>query len=182
MNVALNYLPEIAGAWRAAVRTSVIFVALALAACGGGSGSSTNTDSTASCDPANPGTFDQCGTVIVGFTDADGDFLNYTVDVLSLQLEADDGRVVETLPRTPSREAIWMALISTVGNNSRAATTCPASWYAMCSRVSFIVAPFLFSGGDRRAEATTQLWRTPSVDATGSERIWWKATPALTRY
>ncbi len=99
MNVTLNYLPGIAGAWRAAVRASGIFVALTLAACGGGSGSSTNTDPTASCDPANPSTFDQCGTVIVGFTDADGDFLNYTVDVLSLQLEAADGRVVETLPR-----------------------------------------------------------------------------------
>jgi hypothetical protein len=99
MNVALNDLPGIAGAWRAAVRTSGILVALTLAACGGGSGSSTNIDPTASCDPANSGTFDQCGTVIVGFTDADGDFLNYTVDVLSLQLEAADGRVVETLPR-----------------------------------------------------------------------------------
>ena len=35
----------------------------------------------------------------MAFTDADGDFLNYTVDVLSLTLETANGRVVETLPR-----------------------------------------------------------------------------------
>jgi hypothetical protein len=33
-------------------------------------------------------------------TDADGDFLNYTVDVLSLELETANGRIVETMPRT----------------------------------------------------------------------------------
>ncbi len=60
MNFALNYLPGIAGAWNAAARAAGIFVALTLAACGGGSGSSPNTDPTASCDPTNPSTFDQC--------------------------------------------------------------------------------------------------------------------------
>jgi hypothetical protein len=35
----------------------------------------------------------------VALTDADGDFLNYTVDVLSLKLETANGRVVETMPR-----------------------------------------------------------------------------------
>ncbi|MCH7833911.1 MAG: hypothetical protein IH911_02380, partial [Proteobacteria bacterium] len=98
MSFALNYIPGITGAWNATGRVAVIFVALILAACGG-SGSSANTAPTSSCDPNNPGTFDQCGTVIVAITDADGDFLNYTVDVLSLRLEAADGRVVETLPR-----------------------------------------------------------------------------------
>ncbi|MCH8116909.1 MAG: hypothetical protein IIA78_02190 [Proteobacteria bacterium] len=98
MSFALNYIPGMTGAWNATGRAAAIFVALILAACGG-SGSSANTAPTSSCDPNNPGTFDQCGTVIVAITDADGDFLNYTVDVLSLRLEAADGRVVETLPR-----------------------------------------------------------------------------------
>ncbi len=98
MSFALNNMPGMTGAWNATGRAAVIFVALILAACGG-SGSSANTDPTSICDPNNPGTFDQCGTVIVAITDADGDFLNYTVDVLSLRLEAADGRVVETLPR-----------------------------------------------------------------------------------
>jgi len=54
----------------------------------------------AECVPGDPATFAECGTVMVALTDADGDFLNYTVDVLSLKLETENGRIVETLPRT----------------------------------------------------------------------------------
>lgn len=80
-------------------------LATGLAACGGG-GSSAPPQSApdpiaaAECDPANPATHAECGTVLLGLTDADGDFLNYTVDVVSLSLETANGRVVETLPRT----------------------------------------------------------------------------------
>ncbi len=80
-----------------------LFVAtLMLAACGGGAGTTAldSPDPSASCDPADPATFDECGTVLVALTDADGDFLNYTVDVLSLELETANGRVIETLPRS----------------------------------------------------------------------------------
>ncbi len=71
-----------------------------LAACGGGgSSSSPATPVAATCDPANPATHDECGTLFVGLTDADGDFLNYTVDVVSLSLETANGRIIETLPR-----------------------------------------------------------------------------------
>jgi len=38
------------------------------------------------------------GEVVVGLTDARGDFATYTVDVLSLKLTRSDGTVVETLP------------------------------------------------------------------------------------
>ena len=48
----------------------------------------------------DPATLAECGTVLVALTDADGDFLNYTVDVLSLELETANGRIVETLPRS----------------------------------------------------------------------------------
>jgi len=70
-----------------------------LAACGGGAESS-NMVTAAECDPSDPNTIAECGTLLVVLTDADGDFLNYTVDVLSLTLETADGRIVETLPRT----------------------------------------------------------------------------------
>jgi len=40
------------------------------------------------------------GTVVIGLTDADGDFLTYAVDVLSLTLTRADGTVVETLPNS----------------------------------------------------------------------------------
>lgn len=80
----------------------LLTVALILTACGGGSGTTamSGPTPTADCDPNDPGTHAECGTVLVALTDADGDFLNYTVDVLSLTLETANGRVVETLPRS----------------------------------------------------------------------------------
>ena len=79
----------------------LLFAPLVLVACGGGGSSEATTPPpvAAACDPADPATHDQCGTVLIGLTDADGDFLNYTVDVVSLTLETANGRVVETLPR-----------------------------------------------------------------------------------
>jgi hypothetical protein len=42
------------------------------------------------------------GQVIIGLTDASGDFLTYTVDVLSLKLKKANGAEVETLPTNES--------------------------------------------------------------------------------
>lgn len=61
---------------------SFIF-ALNLTACGGGDSDATNTGS---------------GVVLVALTDAKGDFVTYTVDVLSVKLTHANGNVVETLP------------------------------------------------------------------------------------
>ena len=84
-----------------ASRAATLLAALVIAACSGGSGTTAvNAPDTASCDPTDPTTFDECGVVYVGLTDADGDFVNYTVDVVSLTLETADGRVIETLPNT----------------------------------------------------------------------------------
>ncbi len=85
-----------------ATRTATLLAALLLAACGGGASTTTadNPGTSASCDPNDPATIDECGTVYVGLTDDDGDFLNYTVNVVSLTLETANGRVVETLPRS----------------------------------------------------------------------------------
>ena len=54
-----------------------------LSGCGGG-GSSTTGDT---------------GSLVVGLTDAQGDFLSYAVDVKSIKLTHADGRVVEALPQ-----------------------------------------------------------------------------------
>ena len=40
------------------------------------------------------------GEIVIGLTDAEGDFVSYTVDVLSLTLTKANGAVVETLPLT----------------------------------------------------------------------------------
>ena len=104
MTVAYSSLPEWTGARKfTSCMTTLFMLAIlaTLAACGGGA--ETTTDDglvTAVCDPSDPSTFAECGTVMIALTDADGDFLNYTVDVLSLKLETADGRIIETLPRT----------------------------------------------------------------------------------
>lgn len=58
-------------------------LALNLTACGGGGGQAESGDS---------------GQVLVALTDAEGDFVTYTVDVLSIKLTHANGTEVETLP------------------------------------------------------------------------------------
>lgn len=61
-----------------------------LGGCGGsGSGSTATTGSGA-----------DTGEVLITLTDAEGDFVTYSVDVASITLEHADGRIVETLPNT----------------------------------------------------------------------------------
>ena len=66
--------------------------AAALTACGGGSGGSSLASS--GCGAVS------CSSAVVTITDAPGDFLSYTVNIVSLKLQRDDGTVVETLPAT----------------------------------------------------------------------------------
>ena len=78
-------------------------LSLGLAACGGGGNGPAELvppPVAAACIPADASTHGECGTVLLGLTDADGDFLNYTVDVVSLTLETANGRVIEALPRS----------------------------------------------------------------------------------
>jgi hypothetical protein len=81
---------------RAALRSSCIalLAAAGLAACGG-SGESPSASST----PPPPSTPDT-GTLLVSLTDADGDFVGYSVDVLSVSLQRRGGGTVEVLPGT----------------------------------------------------------------------------------
>ena len=85
MNMFLhNYLTKTRKSWRA-----TLFVVLSLVSAGmlGGCGSSSS-DSSGS------------GQVIVGLTDAPGDFLKYAVGVKSLTLTRADGAVVSVLPNS----------------------------------------------------------------------------------
>ena len=61
----------------------VLITSLGISACGGGGG-----------DTASPNK----GQVNISLTDAEGDFVSYTVDVLSLTLTKTNGAVVQTLP------------------------------------------------------------------------------------
>jgi hypothetical protein len=66
---------------------------LAVTGCGGGG-------SDGGAGPFTPSgcTSSSCGDVYLGLTDADGDFLTYTVDVQSLTLKKANGATVETIP------------------------------------------------------------------------------------
>jgi len=68
---------------------------LALSACGGGGGvigGGGDDPPQAACTSAT------CGEVVIALADADGDFLSYSVDVVSIELEKANGAIVETLP------------------------------------------------------------------------------------
>ncbi|MGH8204574.1 MAG: hypothetical protein ACREST_08185 [Steroidobacteraceae bacterium] len=73
---------------------------LALSACGDGGGALLTPGD--DDDDGNPPPADctgaDCGEVRIALTDADGDFLSYTVDVVSIRLEDADGGDVEVLP------------------------------------------------------------------------------------
>jgi len=78
---------------RALLVAPIAIALLTLAACGGGGGGDTQPPvANQACSAAT------CGTLFVGLTDTDGDFLNYSVDVVSLSLRKADGTVVQALP------------------------------------------------------------------------------------
>ena len=86
---------------------SITLFILSLTACGGGAGvdisdSAANDDPIAQSDSCvtsdDENQSDNCGTLFVSVTDADGDFLNYTVNVTGLELTRADGTQVSVLP------------------------------------------------------------------------------------
>ena len=96
--LSFNRAPQGARGFKAAIRAwlsaPIAALFLAMAGCGGGGGEAASApgNTPQGCDASS------CGTVYLGLTDADGDFLSYTVDVVSLTLTKANGAVVETLP------------------------------------------------------------------------------------
>ena len=142
-------------------RTASLLTALMLTACGGGASTTADTGPApvASCDPTNAATFDECGTVLIGFTDADGDFLNYTVDVLSLTLETANGRTVEVMPR---ETRINFTDYVDVAELVTAATLPPATYVAGTIRLDYTDAEiFVEESGLAKAAIVTDSTGTP---------------------
>lgn len=67
---------------------------ITVAGCGGGSSGGRASASTDAC--VNDA--DTCGQLVVGVTDAEGDFINYEVSVTGVKLERADGTTVDVLP------------------------------------------------------------------------------------
>ncbi len=80
------------GRWRWVFNFSIaslILLALSLSGCGGGGGGGSS---------SNGSTPTTNGEVVIGLTDAAGDFISYSVDIASITLTKASGAVVETLP------------------------------------------------------------------------------------
>jgi len=137
-----------------------MLIVLALSACGGGASTSNTVEPpvVAQCNPADPGTADECGTLIIGLTDADGDFLSYTVDVLSLILEKSDGAVIEVMPNATRVDfAQYVDLTEFIS----VATVPPGLYVAGTIRLDYTNAEVFVEDGDTAKE-------TIVVDADGN--------------
>ena len=101
-----------------------IFMAFILSACGGSSTGSTNSNLVPlSCTGTN------CGGAQLSLTDAQGDFLTYTVDVVSLKLNRIDGTTVETIPMSTKVDFATLVNLSEVIGNGQV----PAGNYSSAS-------------------------------------------------
>jgi hypothetical protein len=67
-----------------------LLIVLTLSGCGGGG--SSNPASVAASDA------EETGELVIGLTDAEGDFISYTVDVTAITMQRLDGAIVEALP------------------------------------------------------------------------------------
>ena len=131
---------------------ALLFAALLFSACGSSSGGSTQQPvaETATCDPADASTSAACGTVLVGITDADGDFVNYTVDITQLTLETANGRIVEVLPTsTRVNFTDYVDLTELV----TAASVPPATYVAGTISLDYSDAEVFVEAGDDSKEA-----------------------------
>lgn len=160
MNVSNNHLPRGVNNRTTWMSVALMLIVLALSACGGGASTSNTVEPpvVAQCNPADPGTADECGTLIIGLTDADGDFLSYTVDVLSLILEKSDGAVIEVMPNATRVDfAQYVDLTEFIS----VATVPPGFYVAGTIRLDYTNAEVFVEDGDTAKE-------TIVVDADGN--------------
>ena len=111
------------------------------------------------CVPSDPATADECGTLMLGLTDADGDFDSYTVDVVvASKLEKANGAVFEALPaRTRIDFTEYVDLTEFV----LAATVQPGVYVGGSITLDYTDAEVFVEVGDDSKEATV-------VDASGA--------------
>jgi hypothetical protein len=117
-----------------------------VAACSSSGSPSGDSITATTCVPTDPSTVDACSTVLVAVTDADGDFVSYIVDVLSITLTRADGGSVETLP---AHTRVDFAELSELSELLSAATLVPGDIVGGTIQLDYTNAEiFVESGGD----------------------------------
>lgn len=144
------------------ISMALTIMAVAITACGGGSGTtSAQTPASSVCVPGNPDAAENCGTLLIGLTDGDGDFLSYSVDVLSLTLEKANGTTVEVLPSATRIDfSNYVDLTEFIG----VAAVPPGTYVAGTIRLDYSDAEVFVADGDFAKEAVV-------VDSMGSPLV-----------
>ena len=128
--------------------SAIALAALTLVGCGGSGDSGGGTLTT----DANS------GTVLIGLTDADGDFVSYSVDVLSVTLKRRSGASIEALPATTR---IDFAQLTDLADLLAVATLAPGDIVGGTIRLDYSNAEVFVEVGDQVVAATV-------VDASGA--------------
>jgi hypothetical protein len=97
------------------------------------------------------------GTLMVGVTDAEGDFINYSVDVLSVTLQRQNGATVEMLPATTR---IDFAQLTDLSDLLAVANLAPGDFVGGTIRVDYSTAEVF-------VEVAGQSVKANVVDASG---------------
>ena len=164
MNVSVNRL---SGVKTTTIRTwvALMTIAVLVTACGGGTSTATNQAATAAeCVPGDPATAAECGTLYVGMTDADGDFLSYTVDIVSLQLNKADGSAIETLPASTRIDFSQYVDLTEVVT---AAIVPPGTYVSGTITLDYSAAEvFVEAGGDAKATTVVDEFGEPITRTT----------------
>jgi hypothetical protein len=150
-----NSFERLAAALRAATAATLIS---ALAACGGSGDTIVAGAGTASCEPADPATAADCSQLLVAVTDADGDFVSYVVDVLSITLQRPAGGSVETLPASTR---VDFANLTELSELLSAATLAPGDFVGGTIRIDY-------SNAEIFVESAGGIVPAQAVDAAGT--------------
>jgi len=119
---------------RAAGLVPAAIALFALAACGDGGGVILTPPDDDDDPPASDCTATTCGEVRIALTDANGDFLSYAVDLVSIRLERSNGDTVQVLP---TRQRVDFVALSDVSEFAAVAEIRTGSYERALVRLDF---------------------------------------------